>query len=66
MCTLEHHRQMANFLLRSLEVLDAEPVTEEERREADDRFSQGMFQICRIFLIFDDIVVVVFLLKYLK
>lgn len=41
MCTLLHHKQLAIFLLRSLEVLDGDTISAEERIESDERFAQG-------------------------
>eukprot|EP00795_Rhopilema_esculentum_P010644 gene10644-19386_t len=39
-CTLQHHRELSIFLLRSLESLDGFNVTEVERENADQRFQQ--------------------------
>eukprot|EP00794_Sanderia_malayensis_P015979 gene15979-17589_t len=40
MCSLSHHKQMVCFLLRSIERLDGEIVTAEQRKDSDERFQQ--------------------------
>ena len=39
--SLPHYRQFVIYQLRSLDVLDNQTVTKEERRQADMRFAQG-------------------------
>lgn len=38
---LPHYRQYLVYHLRTLEVLDSQPVTERDRQMARDRFEQG-------------------------
>ncbi|XP_028394639.1 centriolin-like [Dendronephthya gigantea] len=42
--SLPHYRQFVIYQLRSLEILDNQKVTKEERREADTRFAQEEVQ----------------------
>ena len=45
LCMIPHYRLYLVFHLRTLQVLDSQPVTEQERRNARDRFEQGMLEI---------------------
>ena len=42
MCSLPHERQITTFLLRSLEILNGDQITDKDRIEADERFQQGL------------------------
>ena len=41
-CTMKHQKEFIIFYLRSLNILNGEPVTVGWRALSDDRFSQGM------------------------
>jgi len=41
LCQIPHCRLYLIFHIRTLQVLDSQPVTEQERRNARDRFEQG-------------------------
>ena len=49
LCSLPHYREFVIYQLRSLDVLDGQKVSREERRQADVRFAQGeALKICYI------------------